>query len=469
MPPPGARRGPWRPRTGRSCRTGSRCGRSGRDRERTPPRRRTSRAHGAGAWAWASPTRCAPGCPDPSRTSARLRRRGSAALRAIPTLRWATCPWAGRRSPAPPGRGRGGPVRARPAGTGNAAGAQRRASPGARSRCPRAAAGWGGTSASTSAPPRRAAPALSSERRCRRRSSRRGRRLPRTRTPPAAAAARAPSSPPPGRARGAPGPRPCRCRTAWRAVGPRAERAARIPDRGTRAGACARGRRRAPRPPLSARETHSLGDDHDPLRADEEPLFVLLGIVSDLQTRRDVDVLVDDRAADTRAPADLDALEEDALLDVRVRVDADVRRDHRAIDPAAGDDASLGHQRVGGAADPLLLLVGENELRRRGGMGRGGVDGPTVVVERELGVDGDEIHVALVIRVEIAHVPPVACLVRALAGYVVRREVVDGNLRALVHLADDRLAEVVCGFLSRVANDLPHQSLGAEEIVAHGD
>jgi len=71
---------------------------------------------------------------------------------------------------------------------------------------------------------------------------------------------------------------------------------------------------------FSAGEAHSLGNDDDALRADGEPLAILLGIVPDLHAGRDVDVLVDDRPPDARPPPDLDAFEEDALRDVRVEL-----------------------------------------------------------------------------------------------------------------------------------------------------
>jgi len=98
-----------------------------------------------------------------------------------------------------------------------------------------------------------------------------------------------------------------------------------------------------------------------------------------------------------------------------------------------------------------------------------GVDGPPGIVERELGVHRHQVHVAVVVGVEVSHVAPVAGFLRFLAGDLVGGEIVDRHLGALVHLADDRLAEVVRAVLSRVAHDLAHQRFGGEEVVAHRD
>ena len=66
--------------------------------------------------------------------------------------------------------------------------------------------------------------------------------------------------------------------------------------------------------PLLRLDPHSLRDHHDPALGHVEALAVLLEVVADGRVRRDLDVLVDDRAADPAVPADVHVLEQDRVL-----------------------------------------------------------------------------------------------------------------------------------------------------------
>src|SRR5258706_15391663 len=71
-----------------------------------------------------------------------------------------------------------------------------------------------------------------------------------------------------------------------------------------------------------AAEVRVLGDDDDPFGGDVEALAVAVEVVADLRPRRDLDVLVDDRAAHARVAADAHAVEEDRVFDEREGVHA---------------------------------------------------------------------------------------------------------------------------------------------------
>src|SRR5689334_10448379 len=98
-------------------------------------------------------------------------------------------------------------------------------------------------------------------------------------------------------------------------------------------------------------ELGSLRDDDDALFAHEPALLVFLEVVTNLRARRDLDVFVDDGAADLRVPPDDDVLEEDRVLDVAERVHAHARREHAPVDAAARDDAAERHEALGRDAD----------------------------------------------------------------------------------------------------------------------
>ena len=82
-------------------------------------------------------------------------------------------------------------------------------------------------------------------------------------------------------------------------------------------------------------------------------------------------------------------------------------------DAAAGDDRARADDAVQGAAAAVLL--GEDELRRRH-VGLIGADRPVLVVHVQVGIDGDQVHVGLVVGVERAHVAPVGVLLAVLVA-----------------------------------------------------
>src|SRR5439155_26583215 len=103
------------------------------------------------------------------------------------------------------------------------------------------------------------------------------------------------------------------------------------------------------------------------------------------------DVVVQDRALHHRAGVDDDAGGQHGPRDL-------------AADEAAGADDGL-------TGDAARVEAGRGEL-----VGVG-VDGPLPVVEVEGGTLGDQVHVGVVVRVQGAHVTPVAAVPAGLAGH----------------------------------------------------
>jgi hypothetical protein len=126
-------------------------------------------------------------------------------------------------------------------------------------------------------------------------------------------------------------------------------------------------------------EVLALGDDGDAFLGDGQAAGQVGGAVpADVEAWGDLDVLVDDRAANPRVPADLDAVEEDRILDQREAVDPDARREDAPVDLASGDDRPLADDRV--ERRTPAVRVGVDELGR--GVGRlVGVDRPVAVVQ----------------------------------------------------------------------------------------
>ena len=191
-----------------------------------------------------------------------------------------------------------------------------------------------------------------------------------------------------------------------------------------------------------------------------------LGVDADLRALGDADVLVDDGPAHHGVAPDVDALHEHRVLDLGVGVQVGAGREHRAPDGGAGDDDAGAHHRVQRHAAPAVLVV-EDELGRRQRIGPR-EDRPLAVVEVELGLDRDEVHVRVVEGVERADVAPVAALDLARPRDLVAREVVHVRRAALDERRDDAAAHVVLGALVLgVARDDVDERVGAEDVVAH--
>ena len=119
------------------------------------------------------------------------------------------------------------------------------------------------------------------------------------------------------------------------------------------------------------------------------------------------------------------------------------------MDAPAGDDAPVRDERVGRDADARVGLVAEHELGRRV-VRRARADGPAAVVEVELRVNLDEVHLRLPVRVELADVAPVAAPVVVLARDPVGREVVRvDRLPVRHHARQDVVPEVVLALVAR--------------------
>jgi hypothetical protein len=197
-----------------------------------------------------------------------------------------------------------------------------------------------------------------------------------------------------------------------------------------------------------------------------KPLPIALEVEPDVGARRDLDVLVDDAAAQPGVAADVHVLEDDRVGHLGEGIHAHPVRQHRPVQAAARDDDARRDQAVGRDADAGALLVAEHELRRRIVV-HAGADLPPAVVHVELGLDGDQIHLRLPVRVDRADVAPVP--VGVLARDPVVGKVIDDDLLALLHhRRDDIAAEIVLRVLSRgVFLELAHEGVGREDVVAH--
>src|SRR5258708_1102059 len=170
-------------------------------------------------------------------------------------------------------------------------------------------------------------------------------------------------------------------------------------------------------------ELGALGDDHRSLFGHEEALLICLPVESDHRAGRDLDVLVDDRASDLRVPADAHSLEENALLDLAERVHSATHAEHAPVNTSPRNDATVADHRISRDADARLSLVPEDELRRRI-VRCARSDRPPEVIEVELRMDLDEVHLRLPVGVDRADIAPIASTALILAGDGVRGKVV---------------------------------------------
>src|SRR5215472_3300811 len=202
------------------------------------------------------------------------------------------------------------------------------------------------------------------------------------------------------------------------------------------------------------------GDDGDAAVGDEITLTVGLGVEAYGGAFRNVDVAVNDGAADAAVAADIDVREQDAGVDLAVGVDAHVGRDHAVAYGAAGDDAAGGDDRI--ERRPRAARFGKHEFGRRV-LPLVGANRPVGVVEVEHRRHRDDVHVGIVERFERADVAPVERFLLVLIDEV---EGVDTII--IGHARQDVFSEVVCGVrFFRVFEEHRDEHVSVEEINAH--
>src|SRR5580692_1526889 len=193
---------------------------------------------------------------------------------------------------------------------------------------------------------------------------------------------------------------------------------------------------------------------------DEVTGAVGFGVVADGGAFGEMDVAVDDAAADAAMASDGDVGEQDALVDFGVRVHADVGREDGVSDQAAGDDAAVGDDGIERGAHAVFL--GKDELGRRV-LALVSADGPVVIVEVEDGGDGDDVHVGFVIGLERAYIAPVESFF-----FVFVDEVVGEDAIVVDHFRQDVFAEIVAGVgIFGIFQQDWNQDVGIEEVDAH--
>src|SRR5271170_4149494 len=203
------------------------------------------------------------------------------------------------------------------------------------------------------------------------------------------------------------------------------------------------------------------GDDGDAAIGDEVARAVGFGVIADGGAFGEMDVAVDDAAADAAMASDGDVGEQDTLIDFGIGVHADVGREDGVLNQASGDDAAIGDDGIEGGAHAFFL--GEDELGGRVLL-LVSADGPVVIVEIEDGGDGDDIHVGFVVGLERAYVAPVESLLLVFIDEVVGEDAVVGD-----HLGQDVFAEIVGGGLVfGVFQQDGDEDVGIKEIDAHG-
>src|SRR5580658_1182532 len=216
-------------------------------------------------------------------------------------------------------------------------------------------------------------------------------------------------------------------------------------------------------------ELRPLRDDDGAPLGHVETLAVGFPIEPDDGARRDLDVFVDDGAPDLCVPAHDHMLEEHALFDLAERVHAATDAEHAPVDAPAGDDATVADHRIGCDTDARLRLVAEHELGGRV-MRSAGANRPPEVVEVELRMDLDEIHLRFPIRVDGPDVSPISTVGPFFfTGNEILREVVRNDRRALSHQTrQDVAAEIVTAVGEQlVRRERANQHLSIEHVVAH--
>src|SRR5581483_1474562 len=184
------------------------------------------------------------------------------------------------------------------------------------------------------------------------------------------------------------------------------------------------------------------------------------GVVADGGAFGNMDVAVDDGAADAAMASHIDVGEKNAGVDFRIGVHAHVRGENAVLDHTAGDDASGGDDGVEGGA--AAAGFGENEFSGRI-LALVGADQPLGVVQVENGGHGNDIHVGFVVGLEGAHVAPVERL------FLVLVHEVEGEDAVVVdHLGKNIFAEIVAGIgILGVFQQDGDEDVGIEYIDAH--
>src|SRR5690606_24981081 len=207
-----------------------------------------------------------------------------------------------------------------------------------------------------------------------------------------------------------------------------------------------------------------LGDHHHAILGDGEAASpITFQVDADLHFGRDGHPLVDDGPAYHGVSADLYPFKKDGIFDPGEAVNPGPRTQDRPNHRAARHYRAQANDAVQGlAAASIGAVLGKYELGRRQ-VGMEGPDWPPLVVQVQLWIDRDQVHVGFVVGVERANVTPVGVVLAVLVteGERVHPVRVD-------HRGNDVPPEVVGAAAPRsVDAQLLEQEPGVEDVNAH--
>ncbi len=198
--------------------------------------------------------------------------------------------------------------------------------------------------------------------------------------------------------------------------------------------------------------------------------LITLEIETNFHAGGDLDAFFDDRSSDAGVASDGNFIEKDGFFNFAEGVDANAATEHAFVDATSGDDASAGHEAIGSDAHASAGFVAKNEFGGRV-VGTCGTDGPAGIVEVEVRVDGNEVHMRGPVRVDRTDIEPISAFVFGFAGDAIMGEVVDMHFSSGdMHGGDEVTAEVMGGKrISRIEFEFFEQGGGIEDVVSHGN
>ena len=171
-------------------------------------------------------------------------------------------------------------------------------------------------------------------------------------------------------------------------------------------------------------------------------------------------MFVEDGATHHCVPTDPRTVHQHGIRNLGPFVDAHVRPQNGAIHLATGDDAS--------GVDDGVLSFSANDEFCPGRLGLVRQQRPVAVVEVELRIHGDQVHVGLMVGIDRTDVAPIVEVLVSCSGHHVVLEVVDLRLSLGREPRDDVTAHVMLGRrVLRIGPERLHQRVPRKDVIAH--